>query len=536
MTNPFDFPKSKIPVPESPFLSKSRASGFLSDLSDQVFFDDPMTNITLDSLIGPSPSTLDKPPYSYGPRGLLHDRDLDEFLATTTSIVPTASILTSPGPSNRKSRRKKPPDLHIRASSALVEKKLEELLGPKVDVLLDELIVPPLALKASRSMDNLKSGDEDQDPYYSLSPGSGRRYPFSRVSERMDRKKSSSHSRLTEDPYRRPLNRESPPSDFPANRPPAPPPRKQERVNKGKTSKSDAKSSTSSSVPKNGKSEKKPPFSKSTDNVESSSKEVAGPSGSTSTSVPKSTVAGTGSKEALQTQPPTNPPTVVVTVSGSTPETVPEDKKPKPKVAGETGKKLLTDPSKGSKGQPISKRQKTSTLALKNEAPGEPVKKMSGKSTPITGSNSKLDTAGKAAGGAGSSNKGSDKKAGVAGAKDKDKDKDKDPHPVPDAKKAEGAAVVAPDAAALAGTKPEHIDKEKERADELEREKHRELIQRVLTMCQKSDWHAVEQSLRYLEKAIVLGITDDLKPLAGVADEVNQLIHTLTSIPYISFI
>lgn len=53
--NPLDVPKSKIPVLEPPYLNNGTRTGFLDKLSDQVFFDKPPP-----------------PPYSYGPRGILH--------------------------------------------------------------------------------------------------------------------------------------------------------------------------------------------------------------------------------------------------------------------------------------------------------------------------------------------------------------------------------------------------------------------------------------------------------------------------------
>lgn len=46
----------------------------------------------------------------------------------------------------------------------------------------------------------------------------------------------------------------------------------------------------------------------------------------------------------------------------------------------------------------------------------------------------------------------------------------------------------------------------------------RELSQRVLLLCQKSDWHGVDQTLRHLEK---LELPESLKPLQAVADEVD---------------
>ena len=58
-----------------------------------------------------------------------------------------------------------------------------------------------------------------------------------------------------------------------------------------------------------------------------------------------------------------------------------------------------------------------------------------------------------------------------------------------------------------------------------ERERRREMkayVYRILQLCQKSDWHAVEQALRYLEKAVVLGLTDNPKPLTNVQDEVRN--------------
>lgn len=129
--NPLDFPKSKIPVPESPYLSQSR-SGFLADLSDQVFFDE-----NVPAPIGPPPKRSKSPPYSYGPPGILHD--------------PGAITGPAGSPHGRKSRRRRPTGI---ASPEYVDSRLEELLGPSaildVDDRVDDILIDSISRKGSR--------------------------------------------------------------------------------------------------------------------------------------------------------------------------------------------------------------------------------------------------------------------------------------------------------------------------------------------------------------------------------------------------
>ncbi|CAG7732424.1 unnamed protein product [Allacma fusca] len=160
MTDPFDFSKaklpqadihygfsskSKIPVPESPFLSSPRA-GFLADLSDELFFDEHGVPI-----VEPIPKTLDKPPpYSYGTPGILYDPSS----VPRKSISPTLSI----GGAKKKWRKKKPPDALERTHSDLIEKKLQELLGGGGEELSDAELAS-LREKLSKSADDISGGD-----------------------------------------------------------------------------------------------------------------------------------------------------------------------------------------------------------------------------------------------------------------------------------------------------------------------------------------------------------------------------------------
>jgi len=191
--NPFDFPKSKIPVPESPYLNASRA-GFLSDLSDQVFFDESIP-MPIESI----PKILDKPPpYSYGPRppGFLQHHDIS---------VP------NPGSSTRSRKRRDRVIKHDegiplpKASSDYVEAKLEELLGPRsrldsvLDGSVDDLLLQ--SLTQSRSLEDIqgrRSRKQTKTERRPETPEEEDYIPFSRISERIDRKKSLSNSKLNE--------------------------------------------------------------------------------------------------------------------------------------------------------------------------------------------------------------------------------------------------------------------------------------------------------------------------------------------------
>lgn len=96
-------PKSKIPVPEPPYLSP----GFLSELSDQLFFDKPPPLAPL--------------PYSYGPRGILH-------------------APTSPSPHKMRGSRKD-----------YVDYRLEQLLGPQSPLDLIEDNVDDILLQSMKA-------------------------------------------------------------------------------------------------------------------------------------------------------------------------------------------------------------------------------------------------------------------------------------------------------------------------------------------------------------------------------------------------
>ena len=168
--NPMDFPKSKIPVPESPYLSASR-SGYLADLSDQVFFDE-----SVPTPVDPVSKRPKSPPYSYGPPGILHD----------PSVVPGPSG----SPRARKGRRRRPPDI---TQSEYVDSRLEELLGPTatldVDDSVDDILIDSIQRRSSR---------EREPKDLSLYPG--------RYSDRSDPRKkrterspiSRSHEKLSD--------------------------------------------------------------------------------------------------------------------------------------------------------------------------------------------------------------------------------------------------------------------------------------------------------------------------------------------------
>lgn len=160
--NPLDLPKSKIPIPESPYLSQSR-SGYLADLSDQVFFDE-----NVPTPVDPLTKRPKSPPYSYGPPGILHDHG--------AVAGPAGS------PHTRKSRRKRPPDI---TSTEYVDSRLEDLLGPSVildvDDRADEILIDSISRRGS--------GEIFREPKDSL-------YYHGRHSDRAPRKKTSPNSRL----------------------------------------------------------------------------------------------------------------------------------------------------------------------------------------------------------------------------------------------------------------------------------------------------------------------------------------------------
>ena len=165
MTDPFDFSKaklptpeshfgfsskSKIPVPESPFLSTSR-QGFLSDLGDQLFFDEHGV-----PLVEPIPKTLDKPPpYSYGTPGILYD---PSSVPRSKSRSPTPSLGGIRG--GKKWKRPKAKGELVRSSSDVIEQKLLELLGGDKEGLSDTEL-ESLRERLSKSADDLTLGDSD---------------------------------------------------------------------------------------------------------------------------------------------------------------------------------------------------------------------------------------------------------------------------------------------------------------------------------------------------------------------------------------
>jgi len=146
---PFDTFKSKIPVPEAPFMSTSRAS-YLAQLSDQMFFDDDDDN----------PPTIDRgkrskpPPYSYGPPSILHEPPSPAGSPTRTRGVPS---ITHHGKSRKKISALKG------MSPEYVEERMEELLGepmdnPMEDEEQEEAVDELFLAKLSRSMEQI-TGD-----------------------------------------------------------------------------------------------------------------------------------------------------------------------------------------------------------------------------------------------------------------------------------------------------------------------------------------------------------------------------------------
>lgn len=160
--NPLEYPKSKIPVPESPYLSASR-SGYLADLSDQVFFDE-----NVPTPVDPITKRPKSPPYSYGPPGILHDPSVQ-------------------GPSSsprRKSRRRRPPDI---TTSEYVDSRLEELLGPTATLDVDESvddILDSIQRRGSRELRDSKGYTEhSRYPESRREAGRKRASPLSRSHE-----------------------------------------------------------------------------------------------------------------------------------------------------------------------------------------------------------------------------------------------------------------------------------------------------------------------------------------------------------------
>lgn len=162
--NPLDFPKSKIPVPESPYLSASR-SGYLADLSDQVFFDE-----NVPTPVDPITKRPNSPPYSYGPPGILHDPSVAQG--------PSASP-------RRKSRRRRPPDI---TTTEYVDTRLEELLGPSVVLDRDDSvddILDSIKRRGSRELRDTKMYSDHGRSYVDISrpPPIKKRSPISRSHE-----------------------------------------------------------------------------------------------------------------------------------------------------------------------------------------------------------------------------------------------------------------------------------------------------------------------------------------------------------------
>lgn len=156
--NPMDFPKSKIPVPESPYLTASR-SGYLADLSDQVFFDE-----NVPTPVDPITKRPKTPPYSYGPPGILHD----------------SSALGQSSSPRRKSRRRRPPDI---TTSEYVDSRLEELLGPSVTLDVDDSvddILDSVKRRGSRELRDTKYADHSR---YSDTRSTRKRDPVARSHE-----------------------------------------------------------------------------------------------------------------------------------------------------------------------------------------------------------------------------------------------------------------------------------------------------------------------------------------------------------------
>jgi len=478
MNSAFNFPKSKIPVPESPFLSSSRASlKILSELSDQVFFGEedicPAPTYLLPAQVPSEEEDLQIP----APR---------VPVPSLTELDSDLSHLATPGPSSRRkmSKRKKPPDLKLRASSDLIVTKLEELLGGKNGG--DRNLVPP-PLPVSRSMDNL-AGEADV-PGEEL-PGP---IPFQRISDRMDKRKSQSTSKLQNlgSPNQERRVAKSPEGFLSLK-----------KNGESSAKKVDAKSEKGAEEGKeNGKKSMRKPYSKSNEKFATASE------------------AGT----AVDPHTPVSPAVIISPIESVSSPTVPMPKSPIPKLPADTSveDRKRVEETPGPKRQlhsELGKRVKVSSVHVKSGTPPDllsvagavkrgATKSSDGKLSPTP------SKSGESAGG--------DKKKGGEGTEKKGA------HHVSDKSKGTGSSH-AKELPLMEGKKEPNLGDSgpggglSEKEHELEKEKIRELALRVLVLSQKSDWHAVEQSLRYLEKCYVIGPHEEYKPLAGIADEVRR--------------
>lgn len=545
MANPFDYRKSKIPVPESPYLTRSRATGLLSDISDQVFYDETLTvDHILDNVLREVPSSSSRDltkTYPYGPPSILHQSPSPISISPPYSPKLYSSSLAhsiaTPGPSVRKStKRKKPPDILIRTTSDLVESKVEELLGPaRVDNLMEDLIVSPLHV--SRSMDNLRVGQpsarRDHQDDYDRSRSST---PFQTINDRMDRKKSTSQLHLSgsasPSPSRTGYIRTHHPSGYIrrsqenlASRGASPkksikPDYKRKSTMSSSTINLDGNMKPSEqhkkSESKVAKDSKKPPFSKSSDNAVSvkSVSKTAPPT--PKKALTAENVEGKAKEEAIiDKDKPIDKSKPVTTANGkSTPtKTISKSTSNLTDVKkSETPSTSKTATATAATTQQPGTSKKVTTVPLKSAGTGEkgvtssddkkgtvdhhPKGKVGKKGAPVDAGSMSKEEVSKIIAKSGAA----ERKGSLAGGVE-----------IPDMNKEELASIE---------DDPNLTKEEKERRKEM-----KAYVYRILHLCQKSDWHAVEQALRYLEKAVVLGLTENPKPLIDVADPVNNTVY-----------
>jgi hypothetical protein len=479
-SNPFDFPKSKIPVPESPYLSASRA-GFLSDLSDQVFFDE-----SIPTPVDPIGNTLDKPPYSYGPRAPI-------ILHHDISVPNPGSSLRSRKRRDRRDQLPPPPPDYVEA-------KLEELLGPRsrLDSVLDDSVDDLLlqSIKQSRSLEEIE-GRRHFPPQYPLgrteSPDPEEYIPFQRLSNRMDRKKSLSNSKINES----------------LNLPRSPGPSRAERS--GGSSSKRSKVTNKKDRP----SSKSPPDNPVAGSSGNLITLVPNPINSTNPSPKKSPSKGSNNSQGTEKKSPSK----AKLVAGDTKTSDLPVSKEKIVVMDSRKKEIETAVKAGTSGDVSPSKQKTNGGITKEEVAksvATSLAKTGGGVTPAGGQTPAAGLSPTKAAPAGGSKRGSAKSS---------------PKGSPAAAVAGVAAAAQP---AFAGTDVVGADLNK-----LKENKKQELLRdtaaafKLLSFCQKGDWGSAESQLKYFEKAIQAG-TGETRPLAGIFDEVSLVKYLYLSVVTVS--